>query len=84
MYKKNINSKIIFIWVFITFLLGNSQELIKLEKLSYKNVSYVNLNEFMNVHDMHSKYYETKDKIEILYKKNKIYLSPPIIIYKNQ
>ena len=82
MIRQLAKFKIILIIFCTTLLFSNSQEYIKLEKLSYNNISYINLNEFVHSHEMHSKYYETKDKIEITFKKNKLYLSPQMSFLK--
>ena len=82
MIRQLAKFKIILIIFCTTLLFSNSQEYIKLEKLSYNNISYINLNEFVQSHEMHSKYYETKDKIEITFKKNKLYLSPQMSFLK--
>ena len=78
----NISKKFILLFIFCSALFSDSQNIVKLEKLSSNNISYINLADFINVHEMRSNYYETKDKIEIIYKKNKIYLSPHLSYIK--
>lgn len=52
---------------------------IQLNIYKFNNITYIDLSEFINKHMMYSKYYETKDKIEITDKSNnKIYLSPSL------
>ena len=63
---------------FLVILHGEVNNVIKLEKLRNSTIAYFNLTEFLNQHSMRSNYYEVKDKIEIIYKKNKIYLSPEL------
>ena len=65
----NISKKFILLFIFCSALFSDSQNIVKLEKLSSNNISYINLADFINVHEMRSNYYETKDKIEIIYKK---------------
>ena len=62
---------------FISFLFS-AQGIIELQLSTYNNIKYINLDEFINKHNAFSSYYETKDKLEITYKKNKIYFSPSI------
>ena len=51
---------------------------LELNILTYNNIDYIGLDDFISKHELHSNYYESKDKIEIKYKKNKIYFSPSI------
>ena len=82
MNKHSLLFKIFFSILLLVILQGNSDTTIKLEKLRNNNIAYFNLTEFLNKHAMSSNYYETKDKIEIVYKKNKIYLSPELSYIK--
>ena len=54
----------------------------KLNLLTFNNTLYVDLYEFIELHKMHSKYYETKDKIEISFYNHRIYLSPYLSFIK--
>ena len=63
----------------ITFMFGadiNLSKTIPLDILSYNQVSYISLNEFIFSHGLRSHYYESKDKLEIIYNHNKMYFSP--------
>ena len=55
---------------------------IPLDILQYNNVSYISLNEFIVTHGLRSNYYEAKDKLEIIYNRNKMYFSPGITYCK--
>ncbi len=78
----HISKKFILPFIFLSMLFSNTQNLIKIQKLKSNNISYISIGDFINVHGMRSNYYETKDKIEIIYKKNKIYLSPQLSYIK--
>ena len=54
----------------------------KLNLLTFNNTLYVDVYEFIAQHKMHSKYHETKDKIEISFSNHKIYLSPYLSFIK--
>ena len=65
----------------ITLLFPNEIDLTKtipLDILKYNNIAYISLNEFIISHGLYSNYYEAKDKVEVLYNRNKIYFSPGI------
>ncbi len=64
-------------FTFISFLFS-TQGIIELQLSTYNNIKYINLDEFIDKHNAFSSYYETKDKLEVIYKKNKIYFSPSI------
>jgi len=49
---------------------------IPLDILTYNNITYISLNEFITTHDLYSNYYDAKDKLEIIYNRNKMYFSP--------
>ena len=77
----NINSLyyIFLFFVIPSFILpASSSNKLELNISTYNNIEYIALDEFIAKHDLHSSYYEIKDKIEIIYKKNKIYFSPSI------
>ena len=54
----------------------NLDQTIPLDIVRYNNVAYIALNEWIDTHQLYSNYYETKDKLEIIYYKNKLYFSP--------
>jgi len=54
----------------------NLNETIPLDIVRYNNVAYISLSEWINTHQLYSNYYETKDKLEIIYNKHKLYFSP--------
>jgi len=53
-------------------------EVLELNVLTYNNIDYISLDDFISKHELYSNYYDSKDKIEIIYKKNRIYFSPTI------
>ena len=67
---------------FLQSLLFSSSDILKFNVSNYNNSDYISLNDFVKQHSLQSNYYETKDKIEIIYKKNKIYLSPSMTFIK--
>lgn len=67
---------------FLQSLLFSSPDILKFNVSNYNNSDYISLNDFVKQHSLQSNYYETKDKIEIIYKKNKIYLSPSMTFIK--
>jgi len=69
----------------ITFLFSNDinlNETIPLDILQYNNTAYISLNEFIKTHDLYSNYYDAKDKLEIIYNRNKMYFSPGLAYCK--
>ena len=62
-----------------TLLFSNTtNDLLKINLSTYNNIDYISLDDLLSQHKLKSSYYEVKDKIEIIYKKNKIYLSPSV------
>lgn len=61
-----------------SYLFPAPQDILELKISTYNNIEYISLDEFTIKHELRSNYYEVKDKIEIIYKKNRIYLSPSI------
>ena len=49
---------------------------IPLDILRYNNINYISLNEFVDTHGLYTNYYESKDKLEVLYNRKKMYFSP--------
>jgi len=69
----------------ITFLFSIDVALdktIPLDILQYNNSAYISLNEFISTHALYSNYYDAKDKLEIIYNRNKMYFSPGITYCK--
>ena len=52
----------------------NSSMTLKLYNIN--NVSYINIGEFVFKNNIESQYYNSKEKLEIIYKNKKIYFSP--------
>ncbi len=65
-----------FCYLFSYEIAYEEAEIFKLKFFIYNNIKYIDLIEFIDKHQMRSNYYEAKDKIEISYKKHKIYFSP--------
>ena len=62
-----------------SFLLSASTaDILELNISTYNNIEYIALDDFLTKHKLHTTYYEAKDKIEIIYKKNRLYFSPSI------
>ena len=81
MIKLLVRIKFLYYFLFAVFsqaiLLSNtSTDLLKINLSTYNNISYVALDDILDAHQLKSNYYASKDKIEIIYIKNKIYLSP--------
>ena len=55
---------------------------IPLDVLQYNNTPYISLNEFISTHGLYSNYYDAKDKLEIIYNRNKMYFSPGLAYCK--
>ena len=64
-----------FCYLFANDTAYEDAEIFKLSFFIYNNIKYIDLIEFIDKHEMHSNYYEAKDKIEISYKKHKFYFS---------
>ena len=67
---------------FLQNLLFSNADILRFDISNYNNSNYISLNDFVKKHNLRSNYYETKDKVEIIYKKNKMYLSPSISFIK--
>ena len=66
-------------FVINSFLLSASTDnILELNISTYNNIEYIALEDFLRTHQLHTTYYEAKDKIEIVYKKNRLYFSPSI------
>ncbi len=77
-FNKIIFNKIILLVISVSCLLANNNPLKKiiLETISYNNIEYISLNNFVNSHQLKSTYYESKDKLEIVFEGKKLYFSP--------
>ena len=49
---------------------------IPLDILEHNNVAYISLNELVDTHKLYTNYYESKDKLEVVYNRKKMYFSP--------
>jgi len=68
----------LFFLISLSCLLSAPKGILELKLSTYNNIEYIALDEFIIKHELRSNYYEVKDKIEIIYKNNRIYLSPSI------
>jgi len=59
-------------------LSASTANILELNILTYNNIEYIALDDFLTKHKLHTTYYEAKDKIEIVYKKNRLYFAPSI------
>lgn len=77
-FNKIIFNKIILLLFSISCLLAdtNIQSKLILETISYNNIEYLSLNRFVQSHQLKSTYYESKEKLEIIFEGKKIYFSP--------
>ena len=57
---------------------ASTADILELNISTYNNIEYIALDDFLTKHKLHTTYYEAKDKIEIVYKKNRLYFSPSI------
>ena len=57
---------------------ASTTDILELNISTYNNIEYIALDDFLTKHKLHTTYYEAKDKIEIVYKKNRLYFSPSI------
>ena len=57
---------------------ASTANILELNILTYNHIEYIALDDFLTKHKLHTTYYEAKDKIEIVYKKNRLYFSPSI------
>jgi len=62
-----------FISLFLANILCDS---IELKAITKNNIQYFSINEFISKNNLKSTYYESKEKLEIVYEENKIYFSP--------
>ena len=74
-----INYLYCFIIVFFIDMLFSVTDLthtVKLDVYSFNKAQYILYDDFVAEHQLRNNYYPSKDKYEIIYQKNKIYLSP--------
>ena len=49
---------------------------LSLKIIQYNKIDYISLNEFIKSHDLQSTYYQSKEKLEIIFENKKMYFSP--------
>ena len=69
---KKINFFIIYIFVF-NFIFNSE---ISVKTIKKNNIQYFSINEFISINSLKSTYYQSKEKLEVVYENNKIYFSP--------
>jgi len=73
MNKKSFLFKFIFLFLLISSVFC---EEINLKTLTKNKIIFFSINEFVEKNNLKSTYYESKEKLEIIYEGNKIYFSP--------
>ena len=70
--------KLILIVLSISCLLSENikKSELTLKTISYNKIEYLSLNEFVESHQLKSTYYNSKEKLEIIFENKKIYFSP--------
>ena len=71
-------SKIFLILIIISTVFANNiqKSEIELSTLSYNNIDYLSAAAFIQKHQLKSTYYDSKEKLEIVFEDKKIYFSP--------
>ena len=64
---------LLFFVLWFSFIFGNN---VSVKTVTKNNVKYFSINEFISVNNLKSTYYQSKEKLEIVYEGNKIYFSP--------
>ena len=62
--------------LFISFVFCQQDQSTSLNTYEINNVTYINIGEFIAKNNLESKYYNSKEKLELKYKNKKIYFSP--------
>ena len=65
---------ILFINIFFTQSIPKSE--LNLKIIKYNKIEYISLNEFIQSHELRSTYYQSKEKLEIVFENKKMYFSP--------
>ena len=65
---------ILFINIFFTQSIPKSE--LSLKTIKYNKIEYISLNEFIESHELRSTYYQSKEKLEIVFENKKMYFSP--------
>tara|TARA_Y100001970_G_C14243617_1_gene866474 strand:- start:1403 stop:2860 length:1458 start_codon:yes stop_codon:yes gene_type:complete len=67
---------IIVFFIDMLFSVTDFTHTVKLDVYSFNKAKYILYDDFVAEHQLRNNYYPSKDKYEIIYQKNKIYLSP--------
>lgn len=65
---------ILFINIFFTQSIPKSE--LNLKIIKYNKIEYISLDEFIQSHELRSTYYQSKEKLEIVFENKKMYFSP--------
>ncbi|SVC82326.1 uncharacterized protein METZ01_LOCUS335180, partial [marine metagenome] len=65
---------IFLIGIIFTQSIPKSELLLKITK--YNKIDYISLNEFIKSHELQSTYYQSKEKLEVIFENKKMYFSP--------
>ena len=70
--------KLLLIVLSISFLISDNikKSELTLTTISYNKIEYLSLNQFVKSHQLKSTYYNSKEKLEIIFENKKIYFSP--------
>ena len=64
---------LLFFVLWFSFIFSNN---VSIKTVTKNNVKYFSINEFISVNNLKSTYYQSKEKLEVVYEGNKIYFSP--------
>ncbi len=74
---KGIIFKLLFLFVInFSIFANNIKTEISLTTIQHNNIEYLSIEEFIIKHELKSTYYESKEKLEIVFEGKKIYFSP--------
>ena len=75
---KKIKAKIFLLFICNVLVFANNiqKSEIQLQTLNYNNIDYIAASAFVQKHQLKSTYYESKEKLEIIFEDKKIYFSP--------
>ena len=60
----------------IAFVQSLPQSELSLKVTQYNQIDYISLNDFIQSHELKSTYYQSKEKLEVIFEDKKIYFSP--------
>ena len=60
----------------VAFFQPLPQSELSLKVMQYNQIDYISLNDFIQSHELKSTYYQSKEKLEVIFEDKKIYFSP--------